>query len=42
MYAAELDRYFPELCHLRNRWAKEAFPVTCTTHSLELLVHPGA
>jgi glycosyltransferase involved in cell wall biosynthesis len=34
MHAAELDRYFPELCHLRNRWAVKPFPVTCTTHSL--------
>ncbi len=34
IHAAELDRYFPELCHLRNRWAAEPFPITCTTHSL--------
>ena len=34
LYAAELDRYFPELCHLRNRLAVRPFPVTCTTHSL--------
>jgi len=33
-HAAELDRYFPELCHLRNRLAAEPFPVTCTTHTL--------
>jgi glycosyltransferase involved in cell wall biosynthesis len=33
-HAAELDRYFPELCHLRNHWALEPFPVTCTTHTL--------
>ena len=34
LHAAELDRYFPELCHLRNRWAKKPFPVTCTPHTL--------
>jgi glycosyltransferase involved in cell wall biosynthesis len=34
MHAAELDRYFPELCHMRNRWAARPFPVTCTTHTL--------
>lgn len=34
MHAAELDRYFPELCHLRNRWAAKPFPITCTTHTL--------
>ena len=34
MHAAELDRYFPELCHMRNRWAAQPFPVTCTTHTL--------
>lgn len=34
MHAAELDRYFPELCHLRNRWAARPFPITCTTHTL--------
>lgn len=34
MHAAELDRYFPELCHLRNRWSARPFPITCTTHTL--------
>ncbi len=34
IHAAELDRYFPEMCHLRNRWAKDPFPITCTTHTL--------
>lgn len=34
VHAAELDRYFPELCHLRNRAGGEPFPVTCTTHTL--------
>ncbi|MGD8562603.1 MAG: glycosyltransferase family 4 protein [Desulfarculaceae bacterium] len=34
IHAAEMDRYFPELCHLRNRWAKRPFPITCTTHTL--------
>lgn len=34
MHAAELDRYFPELCHMRNRWAAKPFPITCTTHTL--------
>jgi glycosyltransferase involved in cell wall biosynthesis len=33
-HAAEVDRYFPELCHLRNKLAKTPFPVTCTTHTL--------
>lgn len=33
-HAAELDRYFPELCHLRNALAPAPFPVTCTTHTL--------
>ena len=34
IHAAELDRYFPELCHLRNQAAAQPFPVTCTTHTL--------
>jgi glycosyltransferase involved in cell wall biosynthesis len=34
LHAAELDRYFPELCHLRNRWAKSPFPITCTPHTM--------
>jgi D-inositol-3-phosphate glycosyltransferase len=34
VHAAELDRYFPELCHLRNSWANKPFPITCTTHTL--------
>ena len=34
LHAGELDRYFPELCHLRNRWARQPFPITCTPHSL--------
>ncbi len=34
IHAAELDRYFPELCHLRNRVAARPFPITCTTHTL--------
>ncbi len=34
IHAAELDRYFPELCHLRNHWAREPFPVSCTPHTL--------
>jgi glycosyltransferase involved in cell wall biosynthesis len=34
IHAAELDRYFPELCHLRNRLARTPFPVTCTPHTL--------
>lgn len=33
-HAGELDRYFPELCHLRNRLTSDPFPVTCTTHTL--------
>ena len=33
-HAAELDRYFPELCHLRNALAPVPFPITCTTHTL--------
>ncbi len=34
IHGAELERYFPELCHLRNRWALEPFPITCTPHTL--------
>ncbi len=34
IHAAELDRYFPELCHLRNQVAVHPFPITCTTHTL--------
>ncbi|MDR1396476.1 MAG: glycosyltransferase family 4 protein [Desulfarculales bacterium] len=34
VHAAELDRYFPEMCHLRNQWAREPFPLTCTPHTL--------
>jgi glycosyltransferase involved in cell wall biosynthesis len=34
LHAPELDRYFPELCHLRNRWARRPLPVTCLPHSL--------
>ena len=33
-HAAELDRYFPELCHIRNALAPAPFPITCTTHTL--------
>ncbi|MFH1034529.1 MAG: glycosyltransferase family 4 protein [Pseudomonadota bacterium] len=34
LHAAELERYFPELCHLRNRWARHPLPITCVPHSL--------
>ena len=34
IHAVEHHRYFPELCHQRNRWAREPFPITCTPHSL--------
>lgn len=34
IHGAELDRYFPEMCHLRNKYAKNPFPVTCTPHTL--------
>ncbi len=34
LHAAELERYFPELCHLRSRWARHPLPVTCVPHSL--------
>lgn len=34
LHATEHHRFFPELCHLRNRWAKRPFPITCTPHSL--------
>lgn len=34
LHAAELERYFPELCHLRNRHAREPLPITCVPHSL--------
>ena len=34
IHAAELDRYFPEMCHLRNAYAQEAFPITCTPHTV--------
>lgn len=34
LHAAELERYFPELCHLRNRLAGHPLPITCVPHSL--------
>ncbi|MBI4798615.1 MAG: glycosyltransferase family 4 protein [Desulfarculus sp.] len=34
LHAAELERYFPELCHLRNRFARRPLPITCVPHSL--------
>ena len=34
LHATEHHRFFPELCHMRNRWAKRPFPITCTPHSL--------
>jgi glycosyltransferase involved in cell wall biosynthesis len=34
LHSAEMDRYFAEMCHLRNRFAARPFPVTCTTHTL--------
>lgn len=34
LHAAELERYLPELCHLRNRFARHPLPVTCVPHSL--------
>jgi glycosyltransferase involved in cell wall biosynthesis len=34
LHAAAVDNYLPELCHLRNRHASNAFPVTFTPHSL--------
>ncbi len=34
IHAAELDRYFPEMCHMRNQFAQEPFPITCTPHTL--------
>lgn len=34
MHAGAVDNYLPELCHLRNRYAGEPFPVTFTPHSL--------
>ncbi len=34
IHCPEHHRFVPELCHQRNRWAKEAFPITCVPHSL--------
>ncbi|MCB2188849.1 MAG: glycosyltransferase family 4 protein [Deltaproteobacteria bacterium] len=34
LHAGELERYFPELCHLRNRLPAPLFPVTCLPHTL--------
>ena len=34
LHAPELDRYLPELCHLRNRLARHPAPITCVTHTL--------
>ena len=34
IHAADLDNYFPELCHLRNHLVPRPFPITCTTHTL--------
>lgn len=34
LHAPELDRYLPELCHLRNRVARHPAPITCVTHTL--------
>ncbi len=34
LHAPELDRYLPELCHLRNRVARQPAPITCVTHTL--------
>jgi glycosyltransferase involved in cell wall biosynthesis len=34
IHAVEHHRYFPELCHQRNHWSGEPFPITCTPHSL--------
>ncbi|MCA1906547.1 MAG: glycosyltransferase family 4 protein [Desulfarculus sp.] len=34
LHAPELDRYLPELCHLRNRVARHPTPITCITHTL--------
>ena len=34
IHAAELERFFPELCHLRNLHAQSPFPVTCLPHTL--------
>lgn len=34
IHAAELDRYFPEMCHMRNQWGRTPFPISCTPHTL--------
>ena len=34
LHYPEHHRFVPELCHQRNRWAREACPVTCVPHSL--------
>ncbi|MFH1060951.1 MAG: glycosyltransferase family 4 protein [Pseudomonadota bacterium] len=34
LHATEVDRYLPELCHLRNRLAARPCPVTATPHTL--------
>lgn len=34
LHATELDRYLPELCHLRNRLAARPCPITATPHTL--------
>ncbi len=34
LHAPELDRYLPELCHLRNRVSRHPVPITCVTHTL--------